>query len=432
MRMYDIIERKRDGFELSKEEIEFVISRYTKGKIPDYQVSALLMAIYFQGMTERESAYLTMSMAYSGTVLQLDEIPGIKVDKHSTGGVGDTTTILLIPLVASLGVPVPKMSGRGLGHTGGTVDKLESIPGFNVEITKEAFIDLVRRNNMAVIGQLDNLAPADKRLYSLRDVTATVNSIPLIASSIMSKKIASCADKILLDVKVGQGAFMKTEEEAKKLATTMVGIGEKVGKETVAILTNMEQPLGNQIGNALEVMEAIQTLKGQGPEDLTTLVIELAAHMALLAEKVESLEEARSILKEHIETGVALNYLKTFITAQGGDPRVIDDFSLLPQAKEKIVLKAKNAGYVEALFAEELGKAAMLLGAGRQTKDDRIDLGVGLELHKKVGDQVSPGEALCTVHTNRSDIEPVLELVEKSIVISDKKVSPPLLLETIK
>ncbi len=432
MRMYDIIERKRDGFELSKEEIEFVISRYTKGKIPDYQVSALLMAIYFQGMTERESAYLTMSMAYSGTVLQLDEIPGIKVDKHSTGGVGDTTTILLIPLVASLGVPVPKMSGRGLGHTGGTVDKLESIPGFNVEITKEAFIDLVRRNNMAVIGQLDNLAPADKRLYSLRDVTATVNSIPLIASSIMSKKIASGADKILLDVKVGQGAFMKTEEEAKKLATTMVGIGEKVGKETVAILTNMEQPLGNQIGNALEVMEAIQTLKGQGPEDLTTLVIELAAHMALLAEKVESLEEARSILKEHIETGVALNYLKTFITAQGGDPRVIDDFSLLPQAKEKIVLKAKNAGYVEALFAEELGKAAMLLGAGRQTKDDRIDLGVGLELHKKVGDQVSPGEALCTVHTNRSDIEPVLELVEKSIVISDKKVSPPLLLETIK
>src|SRR5690625_840540 len=429
MRMYDIIERKRDGYELSKEEIDFVISSYTKGEIPDYQVSALLMAIYFQGMSEVESAHLTMAMAYSGHTLHLDSIPGIKVDKHSTGGVGDTTTIILIPLVASLGIPVPKMSGRGLGHTGGTVDKLEAIPGFNVEITKDQFIQIVKENNMAVIGQLENLAPADKLLYSLRDVTATVNSIPLIASSIMSKKIASGADKIVLDVKVGQGAFMKTIDEATELAKTMVKIGKRVNKETVAILTNMDQPLGQSIGNALEVKEAIETLQGKGPEDLTNLVIELGAYMAVLANKAESIKEAKSMLRENIENGKAINYLRKFITAQGGDPQVVDNFSLLPTAEERIVIKAKQEGYIETLVAHELGRAAMLLGAGRQTKDDVIDLAVGIELHKKVGDSVYKGEPICTIRTNKVDNDVASSIVEESIFISKEKQKSPLILD---
>lgn len=429
MRMYDIIERKRDGYELSKEEIDFVISSYTKGEIPDYQVSALLMAIYFQGMSEVESAHLTMAMAYSGHTLHLDSIPGIKVDKHSTGGVGDTTTIILIPLVASLGIPVPKMSGRGLGHTGGTVDKLEAIPGFNVEITKEQFIQIVKENNMAVIGQLENLAPADKLLYSLRDVTATVNSIPLIASSIMSKKIASGADKIVLDVKVGQGAFMKTIDEATELAKTMVKIGKRVNKETVAILTNMDQPLGQSIGNALEVKEAIETLQGKGPEDLTNLVIELGAYMAVLADKARSIKEAKSMLQENIENGKAIHHLRKFITAQGGNPQVVDNFSLLPTAEERVVIKAKQEGYIETLVAHELGRAAMLLGAGRQTKDDVIDLAVGIELHKKVGDSVYKGEPICTIHTNKVDNDVASSIVEESILISKEKQKSPLILD---
>ncbi|WP_042145790.1 pyrimidine-nucleoside phosphorylase [Paucisalibacillus sp. EB02] len=428
MRMYDIIEKKRDGKELSKEEIYFFVNGYTSGDIPDYQVSALMMAIYFQDMTEKERAILTEAMVESGDKIDLSRISGIKVDKHSTGGVGDTTTLVLAPLVASVGAPVAKMSGRGLGHTGGTIDKLESVPGFHTEITNEEFIDLVNKNKVSVIGQTGNLTPADKKLYSLRDVTATVNSIPLIASSIMSKKIASGADAIVLDVKTGAGAFMKEIDDAKELAHAMVSIGKQVGRNTMAVISDMSQPLGYAIGNSLEVKEAIDTLQGKGPEDLTELCLVLGSQMVVLAEKATSIEEARKMLEENLSNGKALEHFKIFLASQGGDSTVVDNPNQLPQAKHQIEVLAKRPGTVKTIVADQIGTAAMLLGAGRATKESVIDLAAGLMLNKKVGDAVSEGESLVTLHSNVEDVRSVIELIEKSIVISDEKVEAPKLI----
>lgn len=428
MRMVDLIEKKRDGRELSTEEIDYIIKGYTEGDIPDYQVSALTMAIYFQGMTEKERADLTMAMVESGEQIDLSKIEGVKVDKHSTGGVGDTTTLVLGPLVASVGVPVAKMSGRGLGHTGGTIDKLESISGFHVEITKEEFITLVNQNKLAVIGQTGNLTPADKKLYALRDVTATVDSVPLIASSIMSKKIAAGADCIVLDVKTGAGAFMKTVEDARELAKAMVRIGNNVGRKTMAIISDMSQPLGFAIGNALEVKEAIDTLKGEGPEDLTELCLTLGSHMVLLAKKASNIEEARALLEEAIKNGKALETFKIFLQAQGGDPTVVDDPAKLPQAKFTFELEAQEDGYVTEMVADEIGTAAMLLGAGRATKDSIIDLAVGFVLHKKIGDGVKKGESLLTIHSNSEDISAVKESLYQNIKVSKVETKAPILI----
>ncbi|MFC0271513.1 pyrimidine-nucleoside phosphorylase [Metabacillus herbersteinensis] len=434
MRMVDLIEKKRDGNELTKEEIQFIISGYTNGDIPDYQMSAFTMAIFFQGMSETERAELTMAMVHSGDTIDLSEIEGIKVDKHSTGGVGDTTTLVLGPLVAAVGVPVAKMSGRGLGHTGGTIDKLEAVPGFHVEIKNEEFIKLVNENKLAVIGQSGNLTPADKKLYSLRDVTATVNSIPLIASSIMSKKIAAGADAIVLDVKTGAGAFMKDLDDAKELAKAMVDIGNAVGRKTMAVISDMSQPLGYAIGNALEVKEAIDTLSGKGPKDLEDLCLELGSYMVFLAEKADSLEEARSMLEKAIQNGDALKTLKTFLEAQGGDASVVDSPEKLPQAKFKIELTAKEDGYVSEIVADSVGTAAMLLGAGRATKESQIDLAVGLMLNKKIGDQVKIGDSLVTIYSNNQDnVEQVKTKLYESIKVSPSPVqAPPLVYATIK
>ena len=400
MRMIDIIEKKRDGKSLTKEEIEFFVNGYTHGEVPDYQASSLAMAIFFQDMNDEERAALTMSMVNSGEKIDLSDINGIKVDKHSTGGVGDTTTLVLAPLVAAVGVPVAKMSGRGLGHTGGTIDKLESVKGFNVEISEKDFIKLVNDNQVAVIGQSGNLTPADKKLYALRDVTGTVNSIPLIASSIMSKKIAAGADAIVLDVKTGSGAFMKTLDDAEALAHAMVRIGNNVGRNTMAIISDMSQPLGNAIGNALELKEAIATLKGNGPKDLTELVLTLGSQMVVLAEQATSLDEARQMLIDAIKTGKALNKFKTFLSNQGGDDSIVDSPEKLPSAKYQVEFKAKKDGYITEIIANEIGVASMMLGAGRQTKEDVIDLGVGIVLNKKVGEHVEKGENILTIHTN--------------------------------
>lgn len=414
MRMVDIISKKRDGGELTKDEIYFFVNGYTNGTIPDYQVSALTMAIYFKDMTERERADLTMAMVKSGETVDLSQIEGIKVDKHSTGGVGDTTTLVLAPLVAALGVPVAKMSGRGLGHTGGTIDKLESISGFNVALTKEKFVELVNRNKVAVVGQTGNLTPADKKLYALRDVTGSVESIPLIASSIMSKKIAAGADAIVLDVKTGAGAFMKTEKDAEELAHAMVKIGNNVGRKTMAVISDMSQPLGFAVGNALEVKEAIDTLKGQGPEDLTELVLTLGSQMVMLAKKANTLEEAKEKLVEVIKSGKALEKFKLFLESQGGDSSIVDNPEKLPQSKYKIDVLAKESGFVSNIVADEIGIAAMLLGAGRATKEDTVDLAVGLVLNKKVGDKVQKDEPIVTIYSNREDVEEVKNKIYKS------------------
>ncbi|MHB7916116.1 pyrimidine-nucleoside phosphorylase [Staphylococcus borealis] len=427
MRMVDIIEKKRDGKSLSKEEIEFFIKGYTEGDIPDYQASSLAMAIFFQDMNEEERAALTMVMVNSGDVIDLSKINGIKVDKHSTGGVGDTTTLVLAPLVAAVGVPVAKMSGRGLGHTGGTIDKLESIDGFHVEISEADFIKLVNEDQVAVIGQTGNLTPADKKLYALRDVTGTVNSIPLIASSIMSKKIAAGADAIVLDVKTGNGAFMKTLEDAEALAHAMVSIGNNVGRNTMAIISDMSQPLGRAIGNALELREAIDTLNGQGPEDLTELVLTLGSQMVVLAERASTLEEARQLLNEAIENGSALDKFKTFLENQGGDASVVDSPELLPTAQYQIDYKAKSSGVVSELIANEIGVASMMLGAGRQTKEDDIDLSVGIVLNKKVGDKVNEGESLLTIHSNRENVDDVIKKLDESIEIKAQAKTPTLI-----
>jgi pyrimidine-nucleoside phosphorylase len=427
MRMVDIIEKKRDGNALTKEEIEFFIEGYTKGDIPDYQASSLAMAIFFQDMNEDERAALTMAIVNSGDVIDLSNIEGIKVDKHSTGGVGDTTTLVLAPLVASVGVPVAKMSGRGLGHTGGTIDKLESIEGFHVEISEDKFTQLVNEAKVAVIGQSGNLTPADKKLYGLRDVTGTVNSIPLIASSIMSKKIAAGADAIVLDVKTGNGAFMKTIEEAEALAHAMVSIGNNIGRKTMAIISDMSQPLGNAIGNALEVKEAIETLQGKGPQDLTDLVLTLGSQMVVLSNKAKDLKEAEAMLKEAINNGSALESFRTFLTNQDGDASVVDDVSKLPKAQYQIELPAQQNGVVTEIIANEIGVASMMLGAGRQTKEDNIDLSVGIVLNKKVGDQVKEGESLLTIHSNSETIDNVKEKLNNSITISKQGSNPTLI-----
>ncbi|MDN4618859.1 pyrimidine-nucleoside phosphorylase [Paenibacillus sp. PsM32] len=431
MRMVDLIEKKRDGKELTTEEINFIINGYTHDEIPDYQMSAFAMAVFFKDMTERERADLTMAMVNSGDTIDLSAIEGIKVDKHSTGGVGDTTTLVLAPLVAALDIPVAKMSGRGLGHTGGTVDKLEAVEGFHVEITNEEFIKLVNENKIAVIGQSGNLTPADKKLYGLRDVTATVNSIPLIASSIMSKKIAAGSDAIVLDVKTGAGAFMKTAEDAKELAHAMVSIGNNVGRKTMAVISDMSQPLGLAIGNSLEVKEAIDTLKGEGPADLEELCMALGSQMVYLAGKASSLDEAREKLKEVIANGKALEKFKLFLASQGGDASVVDQPERLPQAKFLIEVPAKEDGFVAELVADEIGTAAMLLGAGRATKESEIDLAVGLMLNKKVGDAVKVGDSLVTIHANRENVEDVLKKLYESIRIADHADAPTLVYGTV-
>ena len=427
MRMIDIIEKKRDGKSLTREEIEFFVNGYTRGEVPDYQASSLAMAIFFQDMNDEERAALTMSMVNSGEKIDLSDINGIKVDKHSTGGVGDTTTLVLAPLVAAVGVPVAKMSGRGLGHTGGTIDKLESVKGFNVEISEKDFIKLVNDNQVAVIGQSGNLTPADKKLYALRDVTGTVNSIPLIASSIMSKKIAAGADAIVLDVKTGSGAFMKTLDDAEALAHAMVRIGNNVGRNTMAIISDMSQPLGNAIGNSLELKEAIATLKGNGPKDLTELVLTLGSQMVVLAEQATSLDEARQMLIDAIKTGKALNKFKTFLSNQGGDDSIVDSPEKLPSAKYQVEFKAKKDGFITEIIANEIGVASMMLGAGRQTKEDVIDLGVGIVLNKKVGEHVEKGENILTIHTNTKEIDDILYKLDNSITIESKGEAPTLI-----
>ncbi|MEC1921809.1 pyrimidine-nucleoside phosphorylase [Bacillus subtilis] len=427
MRMVDIIIKKQNGKELTTEEIQFFVNGYTDGSIPDYQASALAMAIFFQDMSDRERADLTMAMVNSGETIDLSAIEGIKVDKHSTGGVGDTTTLVLAPLVAALDVPVAKMSGRGLGHTGGTIDKLEAIAGFHVELTKDEFIKLVNRDKVAVIGQSGNLTPADKKLYALRDVTGTVNSIPLIASSIMSKKIAAGADAIVLDVKTGAGAFMKTEEDAAELAKAMVRIGNNVGRQTMAVISDMSQPLGFAIGNALEVKEAIDTLKGEGPEDLHELVLTLGSQMVVLAKKADTLDEARAKLEEVMKNGKALEKFKDFLKNQGGDSSIVDDPSKLPQAAYQIDVPAKEAGVVSEIVADEIGVAAMLLGAGRATKEDEIDLAVGIMLRKKVGDKVEKDEPLVTLYANRENVDEVIAKVYDNIRIAAEAKAPKLI-----
>ncbi|MFF2158242.1 pyrimidine-nucleoside phosphorylase [Paenibacillus chitinolyticus] len=427
MRMVDLIAKKRDGKELTTEEINFIIEGYTKGDIPDYQVSSLAMAIYFKDMTARERADLTMAIVNSGETIDLSAIEGIKVDKHSTGGVGDTTTLVLAPLVAALDIPVAKMSGRGLGHTGGTIDKLEAIEGFHVEISKDEFVNLVNEHKIAVIGQTGNLTPADKKLYALRDVTATVDSIALIASSIMSKKIAAGSDAIVLDVKTGAGAFMKTPEDAKELAHAMVSIGNNVGRKTMAVISDMSQPLGAAIGNALEVREAIDTLRGQGPKDLEDLCLALGRQMVFLANKASSLEEAEEKLKEVIRNGKALEKFKEFIANQGGDASVVDDPEKLPKAKFLIEVPAREDGVVAEIVADEIGTAAMLLGAGRATKESEIDLAVGLMLNKKIGESVKAGESLVTIHANREDVEDVIRMIYDNIRIADHAEAPVLI-----
>ncbi|EOH64670.1 pyrimidine-nucleoside phosphorylase [Enterococcus mundtii] len=431
MRMVDLIEKKRDGHQLSKEEISYIVTNYTNDNIPDYQISALLMAIFYQDMTDEEITDLTLAIAHSGDVIDLSSLDGIKVDKHSTGGVGDTTTLILAPLVASVGATVAKMSGRGLGYTGGTLDKLEAIPGFRIELSDEEFIRTVNESKVAVIGQSGNLAPADKKLYALRDVTATVNSIPLIASSIMSKKIAAGADAIVLDVTTGDGAFMKNIDDARRLAKTMTRIGKLAGRQTVAVISDMSEPLGEAIGNSLEVVEAIETLQGNGPEDLVEMCYALGSQMVVLAKKAESIEEAREMLKEALESGKALAKFKEMIQNQGGDPTVVDEPARLLTARYIYELPAKTTGVVTKIVANELGIAAMMLGAGRKTKEDSIDHAVGLRLNKKIGDKVEAGESLLTIYSNEEDISPVIDLLYKNIEIGDTAEKPILIHDII-
>ena len=404
MRMVDLIAKKRDGGELSTEEIRFLVDGYTNGSIPDYQMSAWAMAVFFRGMTPRETGDLTMAMAGSGEQLDLSSLPGIKVDKHSTGGVGDKTTLVVAPLAAAAGIPVAKMSGRGLGFSGGTIDKLESFAGFQVERTREQFLQQVKEIGVAVIGQSGNLTPADKKLYALRDVTATVEATPLIASSIMSKKIAAGADAILLDVKVGKGAFMKSLEMAEELARTMVEIGRQVGRKTVAVISDMNQPLGFAVGNSLEVQEAIRTLSGKGPADLTELALEIGGRMLVLGGLVSDVEAGRARLADLIASGKAVDKLAEMVAAQGGDKEQVYDPARLPQARFRHELTAAASGYVSEIDAEAVGRASVVLGAGRMTKEMPIDLAVGMVLHKKQGDPVRAGEVLATLHANQEDL----------------------------
>lgn len=416
----DIILKKRNGFKLTREEIEYMVEGFTIGEIPDYQAAAFLMAIYFQKMDENETLWLTEAMLYSGDVIDLSDIPGIKADKHSTGGVGDKTTMIVAPVVASCGIPVAKMSGRGLGHTGGTIDKLESIPGFRTELKKEEFFSIVKEIGLAVAGQTGNLAPADKKLYALRDVTGTVDNISLIASSIMSKKLASGADAIVLDVKIGSGAFMKTTEDAKLLAKAMVNIGKGAGRKIVALLTEMDRPLGLNIGNALEVIEAVDVLKGGGPSDLKDVCNELASNMLMLC-GVGSLEKCRELANNAIISGAAYKKFLEMVIKQGGDPSTIEDISKLPTAAVKVEWKAEQAGYISKMQAEKLGIASLLLGAGRKTKTDIIDPSAGIVLNKKTGDRIEKGETIAVMHTSKANCVPdAIRVLNDSIYINEK------------
>ena len=433
MRMVDLIEKKQHKEPLTESEIKWMIENYTNDTVPEYQMSAMAMAIYFNGMTDEELSALTIAMVESGDQIDLSEIEGVKVDKHSTGGVGDTTTLVLAPLVASVGVPVAKMSGRGLGHTGGTIDKLEAIPGFHVELSQGDFVELVNKNKVAVVGQSGNLTPADKKIYALRDVTGTVESIPLIASSIMSKKIAAGANAIVLDVKTGAGAFMKSVERAKELAETMVNIGKTVGRDTMAVISDMSQPLGNAIGNGLEVKEAIDTLKGEGPEDLTELCLVLGSQMAYLGGVGSSLEEARALLEENLHNGKALDLFKTFIQSQGGDERVVEQpEDILPQPDYTLEVKARKSGVVSEIVADQIGIAAMMLGAGRETKESQIDLAAGLYLHKKVGDDVKEDEVLVTLYSSNEISKQVVEKVLSNILVSKESSKPILVYDIVR
>lgn len=432
MRIYDIIMKKRNGGELTTEEITFFIEGYTKGEIPDYQVSALMMAIYFQKMNKRETADLTKAMVDSGEIIDLSAIEGIKVDKHSTGGVGDTTTLILGPIVAAAGVPVAKMSGRGLGHTGGTIDKLESFDGFSVEMPIEKFIQNVNHKKIAIGAQTSNLAPADKKLYALRDVTATVDNMSLIAGSIMSKKIASGADAIVLDVKTGSGAFMKDEDTAFELAQEMVDIGTHVGRNTIGVITDMDQPLGFAVGNALEVKEAIETLKGEGPADLTELCITLGSHMVVLGGKAENVEDAREILIDIINSGKGVAKLRELVEAQGGNTAYVDDPSLFPTPNIVEVVTASEEGYVKGIKADDIGIAALVLGAGRETKESEIDLSVGIVLHKKIGDYVKKGEAIATIYANDAEKKKSAEeMILKAYDIVEEEIKAKALIKGI-
>lgn len=422
MRMYDIIQHKRDNKELSGEEIQFFVEEYTAGNIPDYQAAALAMAIFFNGMTPEETAALTLAMAHSGDVMDLSPIKGVKVDKHSTGGVGDKTSLVLGPMVAALGVPVAKMSGRGLGHTGGTIDKLESFPGFQTGIPEQEFFDNVNRIGIAIAGQTGNLAPADKKLYALRDVTATVESIPLIASSIMSKKIAAGADVIVLDVKVGSGAFMKDEESAVKLADTMVRIGDNVGKKTMAVVSDMDEPLGYAVGNALEVKEAIDTLAGNGPQDLYELCLELGSHMVAGAGKAQNCAEAKEMLAGTIKDGSALRKLAELVEAQGGNPEAVYDTELLPKASIEYEYRADTKGYVSRIVCDIVGTSAMVLGGGRENKDSVIDLSVGIVLEAKKGAYVHKGDVLARFYANdENKLSDAVKRFADAYVIEDTK-----------
>jgi pyrimidine-nucleoside phosphorylase len=420
MHIVDIITKKRDGHALTKQEIEYVISAYTKGDIPDYQISAFLMATYFNQMNDEEATYLALAMRDSGDSIDLSDIKGIKVDKHSTGGVGDKVTLILGPLLASLGAKFAKMSGRGLGHTGGTIDKLESIPGYQVELKVEDFIKQVQDLGIAVVGQSGDVAPADKKLYALRDVTATVDCIPLIASSIMSKKLASGADAICLDVKVGHGAFMKTEEEAEKLAKLMVEIGKLAGKKVTAILTGMDEPLGHKIGNALEVYEAIETLQGKGPKDLVEVTLTIGEQLLLDANLAQDQKEARSMLEKALNDGSAYQKFLELVKAQGGDVEKLKHPKEL-LAKKTIEVLVPKDGYIKEMNALDIGKAAMRLGAGRETKEDQILLDVGIDLHKKIGDQVHKGDVLATLYVRDKGIEEAKSLLINAITIGEEK-----------
>ena len=433
MNMYELIVKKKRGGELAKGEIDWMIREYTAGRIPDYQMSAMMMAVCFVGMSAEETKDLTLAMAHSGDMLDLSAIRGIKVDKHSTGGVGDKTTLVLAPLVASLGVPVAKMSGRGLGHTGGTIDKLESFTGFHTDLTPEQFIRNVNTIHIAVAGQTANLAPADKKLYALRDVTGTVDQMSLIASSIMSKKLASGADGIVLDVKTGDGAFMKSLDDARALAEEMVSIGKLAGKDVSAVISDMDQPLGSAVGNALEVKEAIRTLKGQGPEDLEQLVLVLGSIMTVKAGRAENTEEAERLLRESLESGRAFEVFKAFIRAQGGDPEEAEHPELLPSAEYQEEVCAESDGFVSDIRTEEIGRICLLLGGGRETKESAIDLRVGLVLCKKKGDAVKKGDPLAVIHA--SDPEKLTEakkrLLESYELTSQKPEAAPLIKDII-
>lgn len=424
MRMVDLINKKKHGDILTKQEIDFIVKGYTNGEIPDYQMSAFLMAIYFKGMNKEEISNLTMAFVESGSKVDLSGINGIKVDKHSSGGVGDKLSLVIIPLCAAVGIPVAKMSGRGLGHTGGTIDKLESIEGFRTNLTSEEFISNVNKYKMAIVGQSPNLTPADKKVYALRDVTATVDSIPLIASSIMSKKIASGADCIVLDVKVGSGAFMKSVDEAKELAKTMVDIGKSLGIMTIAVVTDMNQPLGYEVGNANEVKEVIEILKGKGSMDETSIALTIASNMCVLGGGFPNFENAYEALQNKINNGEALEKFKEFVKIQGGNPEVIDHPDKLPQAKNHIAVKSDKSGYVCKINAESIGISAMLLGAGRRTKEDMIDYSAGITMVKKIGDGVKAGDILCILHTNLEENTEAIETALSAFSINNFKPEP--------